>query len=119
MKVINSLGYIRHIPWADVYNQLKEKVGIHPPGYIIHESAYWSKIHNKWFFLPRRASKERLVDNIEILIQGASMCKFSYCILWYITVILLYIIEYCRYITVILLYIIEYYKYITDVIVMT
>ncbi|KAI1724224.1 apyrase domain-containing protein [Ditylenchus destructor] len=27
-------------------------------GYMIHESAQWSDIHNRWFFLPRRVSKE-------------------------------------------------------------
>ena len=27
-------------------------------GYLIHESGAWSQIHQKWFFLPRRASKE-------------------------------------------------------------
>ena len=27
-------------------------------GYIIHEAAVWSEIHKRWFFLPRRASKE-------------------------------------------------------------
>ena len=26
-------------------------------GYIIHESGVWSEIHQRWFFLPRRASK--------------------------------------------------------------
>lgn len=26
---------------------------------MIHESAAWSDIHKKWFFLPRRMSKER------------------------------------------------------------
>ena len=31
---------------------------INVSGYIIHESAVWSDIHRRWFFLPRRASKE-------------------------------------------------------------
>ena len=31
-------------------------------GYIIHESAAWSNVHKKWFFLPRRASKESYDD---------------------------------------------------------
>ena len=29
------------------------------PGYMIHESGVWSSIHQRWFFLPRRASSER------------------------------------------------------------
>ena len=28
-------------------------------GYIIHESGVWSDVHQRWFFLPRRASKEK------------------------------------------------------------
>ncbi|KAG1663296.1 Soluble calcium-activated nucleotidase 1 [Nymphon striatum] len=30
--------------------------------YVIHESAVWSKIHKKWFFLPRRASTTKYND---------------------------------------------------------
>lgn len=30
--------------------------------YIIHESACWSPVHKKWYFLPRRASQERYND---------------------------------------------------------
>ena len=29
------------------------------PGYVIHESGDWSDEHKRWFFLPRRCSKER------------------------------------------------------------
>jgi len=29
------------------------------PGYLIHEAVNWSERHKRWFFLPRRASKER------------------------------------------------------------
>lgn len=34
-------------------------------GYIIHESAVWSSIHQRWFFLPRRASKEHYDDKAD------------------------------------------------------
>ena len=27
-------------------------------GYIIHEAVVWSDVHNKWYFLPRRASSD-------------------------------------------------------------
>lgn len=29
---------------------------------MIHESGQWSDIHNKWFFLPRRASNETYTE---------------------------------------------------------
>ena len=28
-------------------------------GYMLHESGIWSEFHKKWFFLPRRMSKQR------------------------------------------------------------
>jgi len=31
-------------------------------GYMIHESGMWSSIHNRWFFLPRRASQETYTE---------------------------------------------------------
>jgi len=34
-------------------------------GYIIHESGVWSSIHQRWFFLPRRASRERYDDQAD------------------------------------------------------
>lgn len=34
-------------------------LGIDWPGYMIHESGVWSTVHRKWYFLPRRCSKER------------------------------------------------------------
>lgn len=29
---------------------------------MIHESGVWSDVHKRWFFLPRRASKERYTE---------------------------------------------------------
>jgi soluble calcium-activated nucleotidase 1 len=34
-------------------------------GYIIHESGVWSEVHHKWFFLPRRASKEKYEETAD------------------------------------------------------
>ena len=34
-------------------------------GYMIHESAVWSDVHRKWFFLPRRASKEKYEETAD------------------------------------------------------
>jgi len=59
VKVVNPQGAIIHFDWHENYNKLREKGGFSAPGYLIHESAMWSNIHNKWFFLPRRASREK------------------------------------------------------------
>jgi soluble calcium-activated nucleotidase 1 len=62
VKIIDPRGYIEHQPWVDRYIALRSACGINPPGYLIHESGCWSSVHNKWFFLPRRASHESYND---------------------------------------------------------
>jgi len=58
IKVIGHTGFVRHVNWVENYKKLRASVGIEYPGYMIHESAQWSDVHQRWFFLPRRASKE-------------------------------------------------------------
>lgn len=50
---------VHHINWVDRYKAIRSVLGIEWPGYMIHESAVWSPIHRKWYFLPRRCSKEK------------------------------------------------------------
>ncbi|XP_053766606.1 soluble calcium-activated nucleotidase 1 isoform X4 [Desmodus rotundus] len=59
VKVVSFRGSVDHENWVSSYNTLRAAVGIHPPGYLIHESACWSDTLQRWFFLPRRASHER------------------------------------------------------------
>lgn len=56
IKVISPSGAVNHVDWTERYKRLRRTVGIEFPGYMIHETGQWSKIHQKWFFLPRRAS---------------------------------------------------------------
>lgn len=58
IKVVTKFGEVAHLDWTENYKRLRREIGIEFPGYMIHESAQWSEIHSKWFFLPRRASKE-------------------------------------------------------------
>lgn len=58
VKSIGLLGDVKHHNWVARYNALREKAGFLPPGYMIHESAAWSSVHQRWFFLPRRASRD-------------------------------------------------------------
>lgn len=50
---------MHHLNWIEHYKAIRSAVGIEFPGYMIHESAAWSTFHRKWYFLPRRCSKER------------------------------------------------------------
>lgn len=59
VKSIGPSGDVQHHDWSSNYNALRKKTGTYLPGYMIHESGVWSSIHQRWFFLPRRASSER------------------------------------------------------------
>ncbi|CAD5111807.1 unnamed protein product [Dimorphilus gyrociliatus] len=65
IKSIGPNGDIKHLDWSENYNKLREVAGFESPGYMIHESAYWSDIHKKWIFLPRRASKEKYDETLD------------------------------------------------------
>lgn len=63
VKKINKRGEVQHIDWEHQYKALRKAINIPDPGYVIHEAVNWSPVHEKWFFLPRRVSKERYDDN--------------------------------------------------------
>lgn len=65
IKAVNTQGYVAHINWEKEYKRVREVLGIHWPGYMIHESAVWSNIHQRWYFLPRRCSKERYNESLD------------------------------------------------------
>ncbi|KAI3415265.1 hypothetical protein GPALN_004879 [Globodera pallida] len=56
VKVITPSGVVTHVDWTWYYKALRLKVGFSFPAYMIHESGQWSDVHQKWFFMPRRAS---------------------------------------------------------------
>ncbi|KAM7358574.1 apyrase [Cochliomyia hominivorax] len=60
VKVISPSGAVRSLDWSYNYKRLREESAqITWPGYMIHESGVWSAVHKKWFFLPRRCSKDK------------------------------------------------------------
>ncbi|XP_001359657.3 soluble calcium-activated nucleotidase 1 [Drosophila pseudoobscura] len=60
VKAISPSGEVRSLNWVDNYKQLRLKsLQISWPGYMIHESGAWSDLKQRWFFLPRRCSKEK------------------------------------------------------------
>uniref|UniRef100_A0A3Q2XEX8 Soluble calcium-activated nucleotidase 1 n=1 Tax=Hippocampus comes TaxID=109280 RepID=A0A3Q2XEX8_HIPCM len=65
VKVVGFRGDVEHRNWVPMYKSLKAVAGIQPPGYLIHESAAWSDVLQRWFFLPRRASTERYEENAD------------------------------------------------------
>lgn len=59
VKAITVHGEIYHLDWTNNFKALRSSIGIEWPGYMIHESGVWSSLTKKWYFLPRRCSKER------------------------------------------------------------
>ncbi|XP_014213918.1 apyrase isoform X2 [Copidosoma floridanum] len=65
VKVISPNGEVYSRNWKSNFKHLREAIGIEYPGYMIHESGAWSDVHKKWFFLPRRCSKEKYDEKID------------------------------------------------------
>jgi len=50
---------VEHLDWRNVYNGLRDAaICKQGAGYLIHEAARWSDVHDHWFFLPRKASRQ-------------------------------------------------------------
>ncbi|CAD5216913.1 unnamed protein product [Bursaphelenchus okinawaensis] len=60
VKKISRKGEVEHVRWVDEFIAVRKAAGVVDPGYMIHESVQWSEIHQKWFFLPRRVSKNEI-----------------------------------------------------------
>ncbi|XP_049278704.1 apyrase [Anopheles funestus] len=59
VKAVTVHGEVYHLNWINNYKAIRKSIGIEWPGYMIHESGAWSEVHRRWFFLPRRCSRER------------------------------------------------------------
>lgn len=56
VKVIDKSGSVQHVDWTENFIKVRAAIGIQFPGYMTHEAVVWSDLHNRWFFLPRKAS---------------------------------------------------------------
>ncbi|KAI6243958.1 hypothetical protein M3Y99_00063200 [Aphelenchoides fujianensis] len=62
IKIVGPDGSIRHLDWSENFKKLRAAVGIEYPGYMINEAVQWSDVHQRWFVMPRRASKETYTE---------------------------------------------------------
>lgn len=65
MKVISVGGEVRSLNWVKNFKALRSALDIEWPGYLIHESGAWSEHNKRWFFLPRRCSKEKYNETLD------------------------------------------------------
>ncbi|XGW33599.1 hypothetical protein V3C99_017760 [Haemonchus contortus] len=57
VKRISKDGVVESQNWVQRFISLRAAIEILFPGYVIHEAVQWSKVHKRWFFLPRHKSK--------------------------------------------------------------
>jgi soluble calcium-activated nucleotidase 1 len=66
VKTIDGSGRVEHVNFIANYEALRNAVGAKYPGYMVHEAAEWSEFHKRWFFLPRRVSKDKYDENEDV-----------------------------------------------------
>ncbi|XP_055548855.1 apyrase [Wyeomyia smithii] len=59
VKAVTVHGEVYHFNWETNFKAIRSAIGIEWPGYMIHESGVWSSESRRWYFLPRRCSRER------------------------------------------------------------
>ena len=59
IATVDKSGKVEYVDWNDKFGAQREtmKCGF-GAGYLIHESGRWSDVHNRWFFMPRKMSRE-------------------------------------------------------------
>uniref|UniRef100_A0A7S1PIM2 Apyrase n=1 Tax=Percolomonas cosmopolitus TaxID=63605 RepID=A0A7S1PIM2_9EUKA len=67
-----NMGLVEHRDWIKNFQKVRQSVGIQFPGYLVHEAVEWSNLHKKWYFLPRRVSKQKY-DDAEDLQRGGNI----------------------------------------------
>ncbi|VDO66025.1 unnamed protein product [Heligmosomoides polygyrus] len=72
IKVVSPDGLIKHVDWRRNFNRIRNAAGFPFPGYLTHEAAQWSDIHKRWFFLPRKQSKE-IYDEAKDETRGSNL----------------------------------------------
>lgn len=65
VKVISVNGDVKTLNWVKNFKAVRSALDIEWPGYLIHESGAWSENNKKWFFLPRRCSKDRYNETLD------------------------------------------------------
>ena len=71
-KTFDENWAVTHEDWIAKYGALRGPTKCpHGAGFMIHEGARWSDVHQKWFFIPRKLSREPYVEATE----GGKCCN--------------------------------------------
>ena len=58
IKRIDAEGRVTSLNWHDVYESMRKATNTSLPGYLVHEAACFNPMDRKWYFMPRRESRE-------------------------------------------------------------
>ena len=67
VKRVTLEGKIEHVSWVHVYEKI---LNVTRSSFVIHEAVNWNPIDRRWYFLPRRMSKDPWSKKTDS--QGAS-----------------------------------------------
>jgi soluble calcium-activated nucleotidase 1 len=65
VKVLDPRLRVKQENWRAHYEVLRKATGTQHPGYLMHEAVGWHENERKWYFLPRRVSREPYDDVLD------------------------------------------------------
>ncbi|MDP2434938.1 MAG: hypothetical protein Q8P67_04290 [archaeon] len=71
VKQLSPSGSVAHLNWTPVYDQLRAMLRAEWPGYVLHEAVVWNNLERRWYFFPRRVSRE-MYDEVTDELRGAN-----------------------------------------------
>eukprot|EP01098_Paradermamoeba_levis_P008514 TRINITY_DN3529_c0_g3_i1.p1 TRINITY_DN3529_c0_g3~~TRINITY_DN3529_c0_g3_i1.p1 ORF type:complete len:401 (-),score=128.82 TRINITY_DN3529_c0_g3_i1:89-1111(-) len=65
IKKMEVNGRVSHHDWSHVYHKLRKELDMQYPGYVLHEAVSWNEKQKRWYFLPRKMSKEGYDEQLD------------------------------------------------------
>lgn len=82
-QTIDLQGTVKSVNWICQYAKLRRAFGIEFPGYMIHESAQFSQVQRRWFFMPKYASMQAF-NAASVNMTGIFVFVFIFCLCCYL-----------------------------------
>ena len=84
IKRIDAEGRVTSLNWHDIYESMRKATNTSLPGYLVHEAACFNPMDRKWYFMPRRESREVYDDEKDeergsnlVIVMDEDMKKIS------------------------------------------
>ena len=71
VKRLDPDGYkVVSVDWAIPYQRMREACGVGPNGYLTHEAAEWDPYSERWYFFPRKFSRDPFEETVDECERG-------------------------------------------------